>query len=150
MKTITFLRHAEPDNAGNLSPHGIFQATQRALDFSKKPPDLIITSSASRAIQTGVCIQETLNLNIPQKSLVELSIPESIDAQFLQKAKAAFEQTIKDHNAENILVISHSGLINEFGQSIAFFDILETTRFGCAEGFQIHWEDKKPFLTLLK
>ena len=150
MKTITFLRHAEPDRYGALSPHGIAQASQRALYFCNNPPDLIITSNAPRAILTGRCIQDALHLTIPEIILNELSIPDVIDDLFLKKAKQALETSITEYNAQNIVVISHSGLINYFGQEFATFEILNSTLFGCAEGFQIQWENHKPFLTLLK
>ena len=76
MKTITFLRHGETKQSGELSDKGILQAQRRADSLRNLYQfDLVISSSALRTKETAKIITQALNINIPSVALQELYLP---------------------------------------------------------------------------
>jgi broad specificity phosphatase PhoE len=152
MKTITFLRHAEPSSLGEITLNGIMQTKSRILDLPVKNFDLLITSDTLRTYQTGIHIFEELKLERPYIKLKELNIPkEAHPKSYYNLAKKALLEIIKFYHAENILVISHSGVLNELG--FLFSDnnpIFKTTFFGCTEGFLIDFNTDPKSIVIIK
>lgn len=152
MKTITFLRHAEPDSLGNLSLNGIMQTKKRAFSLPSNNFDLLITSDTRRTFQTGIQILEELRKEIPYLKLKSINIPETTQLKtYYCEAKKALSSTISSHSSEHPLVISHSGVINELG--LIFSDnhpSLKNTFFSYTQGFMIDFESESPLVWLIK
>ena len=145
MQAITFLRHGEYKQSGELSDKGIAQAEKRAASLKDLDTfDLIIISSALRTKQTAEIITKALNINIPSVVLPELHSPgddknkQSVkkllkdlgsaplseyikhdkDKAWDQYAKGAYDALlacISARKAEKVLVIGHGNIINSLG-----------------------------------
>lgn len=151
MTQYLFLRHAEAtDNAEDhekpLSAKGEMQARH-----CKLPPffcDLMISSSAKRALQTAQIIRETHYPKAPLESLSELYLPpknpdlatvvnmlnhlgganlnqylaEDREGAWKRYCKAAYEAlmaTIQKQGALHVLIVAHANIINDLGLHIA-------------------------------
>jgi len=148
MKAITFLRHGEYKQSGELSDKGILQAQKRAASLKDLDPfDLVITSSALRTKQTAEIIKSALNINIPSVVLPELYLPrddknkKSVEkllkdlgsvhlSEYIKQDKSrAWESYAKEaydallacilaYKTEKVLVIGHGNIINSLGLMI--------------------------------
>lgn len=152
MKTITFLRHAEPDSLGNLSLNGIMQTKARAFSLPSSNFDLLITSDTRRTFLTGIQILEELGKEVPYLKLKAINIPETNQLKtYYSEAKKALFDVISSHSSEHPLVISHSGVINELGLIFSKNDpSLKNTFFSYVQGFMIDFESETPVVWLIK
>lgn len=150
MTQYTFLRHAEAakhdsDHDRPLSKAGEAQA--RNCNLSSFYFDLILTSSAHRAVQTAdiICanyfpdtpVGHVKELYLPQKKPDIQTVIKMLNEQeganltrllakdregawkrYSQEAYDALKQAVEKHRAQHILVIAHANIINDLGLKI--------------------------------
>ncbi len=150
MTQYLFLRHAEAtthedDHERPLSENGKAQANKCKL--SHFPCDLIVTSSAKRAVETAtilrakhyphVPLEHVKQLYLPQKNpdiqtvlkmlddLGEANLTQYLasdrDGAWKRYCKEAYDALItaeKKHHAKHILIVAHANIINDVGMQI--------------------------------
>lgn len=170
MAQYTFLRHAEAanhnaDHERPLSQAGEAQAN--TCNLSAYPCDLILTSSALRAVQTAERIRANHYPDIPLEHVKELYLPQTkLDSQtvlkmlseqesanltqllardregawrrYCQEAYDALTKAVEKHHAHDILVVAHANIINDLALRIApEAEELRSLYFAPCTGFRI-------------
>jgi broad specificity phosphatase PhoE len=178
---ITFMRHGHAidgkvDKIRPLSTKGRLQVKQRALHLKTQPLfDLIITSSAARAIETAQIIMDEIETFAPVVEIDELYQPPNLDDreivnELLERLGAvplkiynnhdtqgawdrysasafnAVFAAIKRQSSKKALVVAHGNIINAIGlQFSKNVSDLNEVYFNYCEGFETY-EDKFIFL----
>lgn len=150
MTQYLFLRHAEAADGTNdhdrpLSERGIAQAKHCKL--TRFPCDLIVTSSATRAVQTATILRENHYPHAPLEHVKQLYMPQRnpdihsvlkmLDAlgdanltqylaadrdgawkRYTKEAHKALLETVNTHHAQHVLVVAHANIINDIALQI--------------------------------
>jgi broad specificity phosphatase PhoE len=168
---ITFIRHGQAidgkiDKIRPLSPKGRLQAKQRALYLKTQPLfDLIITSSAARAIETAQIIMDEIETIAPVIEIDELYQPPNLDDReivnellttlgalplkiynnhdiqgawdrYSFSAFNAVSAAIEHQSSKKALIVAHGNIINAIGVRLSKNDSdLNEVYFNYCEGF---------------
>lgn len=179
--SITFIRHGHAidgkvDKIRPLSTKGRLQAKQRALHLKTQPLfDLILTSSAARAIETAQIIADEIETPASVIKIDELYQPPNLDDreivnELLEKlgavplkiynnhdiqgawdrySSSAFNAVfaaIEHQSSKKILVVAHGNIINSIGLQFSKNVVdLNEVYFNYCEGFETY-KDRFIFL----
>ncbi len=142
-KTLTFLRHADADQATSdinrpLSQKGKSQADHRASNLKDHNFDLVIVSAALRAKETAEIILDKLSSKAPMEEVLELYVVPDRENSTPEEISEIILSRISKHEAKDILIIGHANIINALGhlQLPSATDLL-TAHFSPTEGFTI-------------
>lgn len=100
---ITFIRHAEPNQEGDLTARGVYASTNKYIPLEGRP---IFTSSLPRSIQTA-WIMFPGNLLERRSNLDEWNKDDETSDQFKERVSKALEELPKD-----CIVIGHARFMN--------------------------------------
>ncbi|WP_299627527.1 histidine phosphatase family protein [uncultured Tenacibaculum sp.] len=154
MKTIYIVRHAKSswkytsvkDHDRPLKERGINDAHLISKFLAKKiqRPDVFISSSANRALQTGIIFCE--NFGYPMANL-------KISKQLYSFSDGYLVKTVKalDDNFDSAIIFSHDHGINTFVNKFGSKPVAHVTTCGVV-GIQFkekHWKDIKKGTTVL-